>query len=137
MPETALEEQVRHLSRKFDALFLGVKIFLLLLLLTFSVGGILSTLSIDKYQQIFADALPGKPLPGLTLLVLFLKPYLFCLAFFWPVMGIFAATLRKNVVLSLSLLCVASAGLLIQSVIILCAMQLPLIGIITGMAGPP
>ena len=43
---------------------------------------------VPKFQMIFADALPGKPLPGMTLLF-FRYNFLFALtALAWPIVGI-------------------------------------------------
>ena len=135
MGEPELEEKIKVLSAKFDSLFLGFKLFFLLVLLFVLIGNLLAALSIERYQRLFIEGLgPDHPLPSVTLLVIAGKTVIPVLAFVWLAIGILAAFIRRYVVLSMLLFCAAFLASILQCAIVYVAMQLPLISIINGMS---
>lgn len=119
-----LEQKLERLSRRMEALFLGLKAFLLLFLLLACVGNFAAVFSIDRYRQMFADTLPGQPLPAMTQMVVSARTLLSTLVFVWPAIGIVAAFLRERIVLSLVLFCAAILGTLLECTVVVLAMQM-------------
>jgi hypothetical protein len=121
-----------QLSARVDALFFGLKVFMLLFVLMASFGNILTVSSIERYRELFLQTLPGKPLPGLTLMVLHILPLLASLAYLWPIIGIAAMFIRKRVTLALLLFSGALFCAVLQSTLVILAMQLPLQSVMGG-----
>ncbi len=96
MSDLDLERKIEALSAKLDSLFFGFKVFLLLLLLLAFLGNFMAAFSVGTYQKLFTDALPGKPLPELTTLVLGSQTFLFLLVFVWPMVGLVAIFIRRR-----------------------------------------
>jgi hypothetical protein len=128
------DEKIQQLEAKIADLFFGFKIIAFLFLLVATVGNIVAALSIHQFQQIFQDALPGKPLPGLTLSVIYGQTLIFYLALLWPVIGVISLFLRNQIRISILLLSVSLALALIQSGLVVSALRLPMIGLVNGMS---
>ena len=134
MSEPNLEQKIDRLSATVDSMFLGIKVFLFLFLIFGFFGNLTATLSIGKYQEIFADALPGGSLPYLTMTVLEAKSLLIVLVYVWPIAGLVAVFIRRRVALSLLLFCAALLCTVLQYAIVVLAMQLPTMGLLENMA---
>ena len=86
--ETEHEPSVAELSLAIRELTLGMKWFLGMFLVVASVPNVFTSLSIVHFQLIFMDALPGKPLPGLTLMFIECHWFFLFLTFVWPIAGL-------------------------------------------------
>lgn len=128
------EEKLQQFARKLSDLFFGFKVITFLFLLVASTGNIVAALSIDSFQQIFADALPGKPLPGITLFVIDCKTIILPLAFIWPMVGLAALFIRERIRVAIGILALALVLTLLQSGLVVLAMRMPMIGLINGMS---
>jgi len=132
MSGSDLDPKLAQLSARVEALFLGLKVFLLLFLILTTVGDFAAIASIEKYRQLFIQTLPGKALPDLTLVVLKTVPILHLVAFLWPLIGVVALFIRKNVALAIFLFCGAIACSILQSSLIFLALRLPVQSVMGG-----
>ena len=82
------EPSISQLSAKIDDVVLGIKWFFSLFLLVISIPNIIATFSIHHFDEIFRDALPGKPLPLLTVAVITFPNLHHLLALILPFVGI-------------------------------------------------
>jgi hypothetical protein len=133
MSDSKPEPTVAELARSVSELASGIKWFLGLFLIVVSVPNAIATLTIPKFQQIFQDALPGKPLPEITLL--FTHGYWFfqLLSFVWPIVGlvvIVRGTRIRNWTIGGVL---AIFAITFQLALTECAMFLPMVGLVVGM----
>jgi hypothetical protein len=91
---------------------------------------------VPKFAQIFQDALPGKPLPGITLFMIEARIPLALIALAWPIAGIIAVWQRHRAapwIVNLGLLFLFT---LIPITVI--ALYMPLTdGIVVGMSEAP
>jgi hypothetical protein len=88
MNEPASVSSVRELSTKIDGMVLGLKWMVSLLIVLLSIPNLFAACSIGHFDLIFRDALPGKPLPGLTVLLINGSSFFIFLSLFWPVVGV-------------------------------------------------
>ena len=128
------EQKLQQLNRKVSDLFFGLKLIALLFLYVASTGNIIACLSIEHYRQLFADALPGKPLPGLTLFVFAYRSLLYWLAFIWPLIGLATMFIRESIRVATAILATLLVVTLLESSLIVLAMQLPMVTLINGMS---
>ena len=63
MNEPDSQASLQHLSEKIDALVLGIKYLLLILIILASLLNFWMARSIGTFAQIFTHVLPGEPLP--------------------------------------------------------------------------
>lgn len=126
-------ESLFQLSKKVDQLFFGIKLMSFLFLLLASFGAIFGALEIPHFQEIFMDALPGKPLPSMTLAVIWGRKFLVITPILFALVGVTALFLR-NIKLSIALLAVALLLAIIQTWFVTFALNLPMQDLMTGMA---
>jgi hypothetical protein len=88
MSDLAPEPSVAQLSASVAELKTGMKWFLGMFLLVVSVPNIFASMAIHRFQEIFQDALPGKPLPGITLMFVGHQLFFQFLTFAWPIAGL-------------------------------------------------
>jgi hypothetical protein len=133
MSEPKPEPSVAELAATVAELKLGMKWFLGLFLVVMSLPNFVATLYIPEFHQIFQDALPGKPLPELTLM--FIKGYWFfqLMTVFWPIAGLIAIVRGKQV--RTWTICGSSIILIIglQYLLTEHAMYTPFVGMLIGM----
>jgi hypothetical protein len=129
-------ESLAQLSEKVDHLFFGLKLIAFIFLLLASLGASVGALEIPHFQEIFMDALPGKPLPELTLSVIWAQKFLVVTSLVFPLVGVLALCLR-NIRLSIALLAGVLSLALIQSSVVVCALNLPMQGLVEGMSDNP
>ncbi len=127
------EPAVAELAAIVTELKVGMKWFLGLFLVVVSVPNFIATLTIPEFRQIFQDALPGKPLPEITLL--FIGGYWFfqILSLALPIMGLLFVVRGKRVrnwTIG-GVLVIFAIGL--QLMLTECAMFLPMVGLMVGM----
>lgn len=137
MSDPTPEPSVAQLSAKMNDVIFAIKVALCLLLLSTSVSNILASQEIETYRQIFRDALPGKPLPMMTLVVFSASFLLRVLAFAWPVAGITIVILSKRPrywIIAASIFLVLIG---LQSIITWVSFLLPMNGLILGMDDAP
>src|SRR5580692_4918022 len=80
-------------STKTKRFWLGTS---LVVLFVFGAGNIfLQLFIIPKFQQIYADALPGKQLPTITEFILTARMVLLFIAMGWPIAGALLVKLQK------------------------------------------
>jgi hypothetical protein len=87
MSDNSVEAKISELSAKVDSFILGHKIGGLAILIAFSIFNLADTFAISRFRQIFADALPGAPLPALTVFFLNHQTSVTFLAVLWPILG--------------------------------------------------
>jgi hypothetical protein len=133
MSDLKPEPTVAELAATIAELKLGMKWFLGMFLIVLSLPNIVATLYIPEFHQIFQDALPGKPLPEITLM--FINGYwLFqLLTFVWPIAGVIAIVRSQQVrnwtICATSFLVVIGLQYLLTEH----AMYTPIVGLIVGM----
>ena len=91
------EPSISQLSAKIDDVVLGIKWFFSLFLLVISIPNIIATFSIHHFDEIFRDALPGKPLPLLTIAVISHATLLHLIALVLPIVGILMIIYSKGI----------------------------------------
>jgi len=129
-----LEAKVGELSAKVDAVALGYKIGALSLLILFSIVNLGDAFSIAKFQQIYREALPGKPVPLLTEGILQFQALLICLVFIWPILGTAATfTIKRFPMLAIVLTALLSLVAL-QIVLTWLGLFLPMFDLSTDMS---
>jgi hypothetical protein len=124
-------ESLAQLSKKVDHLFFGLKLISFIFLLVASLGAIYGAFSIPHFQQIYEDALPGKPLPGMTLAVVWAHKFLVITSFMFPLIGLVALFLRRMRI-SITLLAIALGLAFIQASVVVTALNLPMQEIVEG-----
>jgi hypothetical protein len=127
-------ELVAQLCKKVQDLFFGLKLISFIFLLVASLGAIYGAFSIPHFQRIYYDALPGNALPAVTLAVIWAQKFLIITSFVFPLIGILALFLR-SIRLSIALLAVALGLALIQTSVVVSALNSPLQGLIEDMSG--
>ena len=120
--------------KKVSDLFFGLKVIGLLLLVVASVGNIVVTLWIDYFGRWYADALPGMPVPALTLFVLHGSSFLFWFALILPLMGLAALFIRERIRFAMVLLAVVLLVTILQSTLTVVGLSLPAITLPTGIS---
>jgi hypothetical protein len=91
------EASLERVSEKIESVVLGFKWLYVPPLVLFSVLNFSTARSIDKFAQIFTDALPGKPLSLLTTFLIHSSSFLTALALLWPVLGVLTLRYGKRV----------------------------------------
>jgi hypothetical protein len=86
--ETKPEPSVAELAQNVSELVSGMKWLLEALLLLASIPNFFVTLNIPRYRQIFQDALPGKPLPLLTEILINHSTFFLLLTLAFPIAGV-------------------------------------------------
>ena len=105
----------------------------LVILITISAACIFTLCFIVlKFEQIYADAMPGKPLPGLTLLVLGSRFPLIAINALWPLAGI--VLLMRNHRSTMIWLNLGTVLGLIELIVTVVALFLPMVSHIVGMS---
>ena len=91
------EPSVRQLAKSVDELVSGMKWLLEALLLLASIPNFFVALSIPHYRQIFQDALPGKPLPLMTEILINHPIFFLLLTLALPIAGVVIISRGKRV----------------------------------------
>ena len=97
MSETPSEPTIAQLAQNVGELVAGMKWLLEALLLLASIPNFFVTLSIPHYRQIFADALPGKPLPFMTEILINHPTFFLLLTLALPIAGVAIISRGKRV----------------------------------------
>lgn len=87
-----------------------------------------------KFEQIFQDALPGKPLPTVTELLLGFHPFVIAVTVLWPVLGLLAILFPKRTSSSIWIIVCLLLLVILQVGVTIIALFMPMIGTTTGMA---
>ena len=91
---SATENEVRKVVREeIKGFGIGIALFVLMALCAVNVFILLFI--VPKFQQIFMDALPGKPLPLVTLGIIQHSGLLSLIALAWPIIGILMRKWQK------------------------------------------
>jgi len=72
-----------------------IKVSLVILFLFSAANIFLMLFIVPKFEQIFADALPGAPLPTITVFIISVRIALAIAALGWTILGSFLVWLRK------------------------------------------
>jgi hypothetical protein len=130
------DDESSIVSRPVGTRRISVTVSLVALVL-FGVTTIFLLLSVvPKFEQIFADALPGKPLPGVTKFIITDRIGLVFVALGWPILCIVLQRWRKsNGVLWIN---IGIVLFIFGIAITVLALFLPMVGIDVGLsnAGP-
>ncbi len=127
------EPSVAELAAIVAELKVGMKWFLGLFLVVMSVPNVIATFAIPEFRQIFQDALPGKPLPEITLLLIGGYWFFQLLSLAWPIVGLIVIVRGKRIrnwTIG-GVLLIFAIGL--QLMLTECAMFLPMVGLMVGM----
>jgi hypothetical protein len=110
--------------------WLGVS---LVILLFFSAACVVLMLFIvPKFEQIYQDALPGKPLPLVTLFIILHRIAITLFDLAWPILGIYLFRVQKNY--AILWINVGILFFFLQIGITVIALFMPMIGIEVGMS---
>jgi hypothetical protein len=96
MSESSPDPTIAELSAKVTSLVWTIKWLVTLLILVASVPNFIAAISIPRFQQIFADALPGKPLPTLTNFLIAAQGILLFASVGWPIAAIINSCLNRH-----------------------------------------
>jgi len=88
MSDVSAETKLSELSAKVDDMVLGLKWMFSLFLLFLSIPNFCVSLSIFHFSQIFQNALPGMPLPFLTVAIISHRIIHHLLCLIWPLAGV-------------------------------------------------
>jgi hypothetical protein len=137
MSGAAPESAVAQLNAKVDEVIFALKGLLALALVVLSVPNLCVSLSISKFQEIFQDALPGKPLPLLTLSIIHHPLLHHIVVLLLPMAGIIVLAQKRRIrtctIVTAVLVCVIGAQLFLTWL----ALFLPIVGLETGMSNGP
>jgi uncharacterized membrane protein len=97
MSDVIAEPKIDELSAKVDDMVLGLKWMFSLLLIVISIPNFFASLAIHHFTEIFREALPGKPLPLLTVAVISHPTFHHLLALVCPVVGILNIIYSKRI----------------------------------------
>jgi len=110
----------------------GAEVGLVILGLLWTANVFVLSLSVPKFEQIFADALPGKPLPDVTEFIFRERIALICFVLALPIPALVMFWRRRPyAVLWINL---GMIWLLVQGAITVIALVMPMVGTTTGMA---
>jgi hypothetical protein len=111
-----------------------IKVSLVILFFFSAANVFLMLFIVPKFEQIYADALPGKILPPLTQFIITTRIAIAFIDLCWPVLGTFLIKQKKpSAILWINL------GLIVtflQVGITVIALFKPMVGIITGESNP-
>ena len=127
--DESVEEKLGKLSAKVDSLILGFKVGGLAILIAFSLFNLMDSFAISRFRNIFADALPGAPLPALTVFFLNNQSFLTCLAVLWPVLGLVVLRIFKRTSVVLVMLTCFLILVILQIVLNWTALFTPLVNL--------
>ena len=134
MSDSKPEPTVAELAQNVGELVSGMKWLLEALLLLASIPNFFVTLSIPRYRQIFQDALPGKPLPLMTEILINHPTFFLLLTLALPIAGVVIISRGKrarNWVAAGTLLILAVGA---QLALTQFAMFAPMTDLFTGMS---
>jgi len=137
MNAAATEPSVSQLSARIDDVILGMKWMFALFLIVISVPNLIAALTIPRFAMIFQDALPGKPLPLLTLFMIAHSGLLQLLALAWPIAGVTFIFREKRVRVWTVAAALIAGGIGLQLLLTQTALFMPMVGLITGMSNGP
>jgi len=129
MSDPGRDEKTVSIPKKTYNRWLGTTLFILIIFSTLNF--VFSFFWVPKFEQIFQDALPGKPLPLLTEFVLACRIPLAIVALAWPIAGvIFVWRSSNRAILFLNLAIILT---LVQIGITIFALFIPMVsGCITS-----
>jgi len=128
------DPSISQLSAKIDDVILGIKWMFSLVIVSSSIPNFCTSLPIGIFAELFRDALPGKPLPLLTLAVIHSSTFLLILTLVWPVIGVLSILYSKRVSVWMisSFVIICLIGLQIFFTWVACF--LPFLPIVNGMS---
>lgn len=129
------EPSVEELSSKVTSIVWTIKWLVTLLILVASVPNFIAAIAIPKYQQIFADALPGKPLPALTNFLNAAQSFLLVASAGWPIATIVNSCFNRHLKIwaTVSILILGLVALQLIATVLGCMLPMQSDGI-TGMS---
>ena len=103
MSDSLSDPRIGELSAKVDLLIFSYRVGTLAVLFFLSFINVSDSLAITWFRTMYQDALPGKPLPAITLFLVQYHALVGCFALLLPVVGTFTALAIKNISTSISL----------------------------------
>lgn len=85
-----------ELAAKIDGMIFAFKLMASILIVFISIPNFLAALTIGHFAEIFRDVLPGKPLPLLTVGIIYLRSFLPFLALAWPIVSTISIWKNKS-----------------------------------------
>jgi hypothetical protein len=137
MSDVSVEAKIGELSAKVDDTVLGLKWMFSLLLIVISIPNFFASLAIHHFAEIFRDALPGKPLPLLTVAVISNPIFLHLLALVWPLVGILNIVYSKRIRNWAIGTALIAFFIVLQLYLTQMALFMPMTDLITGMSDTP
>jgi hypothetical protein len=112
-----------------------IKVSLVILFLFSALNVLLQLFIIPKFVQIFADALPGMPLPGITQFIITARIAFVFVALGWPILG--TTLVRRQKPYAILWINIGIVWTFLQIGITIIALFKPMIGIETGISDHP
>jgi len=109
-----------------------VRVSMVILMLLGAANVFLMLFIVPKFEQIYADALPGRPLPPITIFVITARIVLAIIALGWPILGAVLVQQQKRSAILWNNIGIVWCFLQIGVTTI--ALFLPMVGTITGMS---
>lgn len=96
MNEPTSNASTLDLSSKMDSILLGLKGLYVAILLILSLPNFFLTLQAVRLGPILNQAMPGRPLPYLTVILIHSWSFLMLLTLIWPIVGILSVMKGKK-----------------------------------------
>jgi hypothetical protein len=109
------------------------KVSLVILYVISATNFIAMIFVVPKFEQIFTEALPGKPLPSVTLFIFTFRIGLALLALTWPIIGTFL--LKKQKPYAIWYINISTIWNFFQIGITTVALFMPMVGLIGNISG--
>ena len=103
MSDSFSDPRIRELSAKVDLLILSYRVGTLAVLFFLSFINVSDSLAINWFRWVYQNALPGKPLPSITLFLIQHHALVGGFSLLCPVVGTITALAIKNISTSISL----------------------------------
>jgi hypothetical protein len=132
MSNFAPKPEEDEIAAKFTDLAVGLKGLFGLVLLILSIPNIIAARSIPVFQSIFQDALPGKPLPAVTLAVIGHPGLLEILAVALPIAAMIVIVPGEHVRLWVAIGTLIGLAIGLQVMLTTFALYIPMLTIIVG-----
>ena len=125
------------LAKEVRSLALGVRAVVGGFTIMFSIFNVRAAFLIRYFQQLFQDAMPGKPLPPLTLFIIWARTPLIVLSFLLPILTLLILFTVRSHKKALILATLVMVAVFIEMNLIADNLTAPMTDIFMGMSDQP
>jgi hypothetical protein len=124
-------------AKDIRSLAIGVRAVVGGFTIMLSIFNIRAALLIRYFQQVFQDALPGKPLSSLTLFIIWARTPLIALAIMLPVVALIILFTVRNHKTALIVTTITMVAVFVQMNLTVSNLMAPMTDLFTGMSDQP